>query len=72
MDLSMVDTGNLLDEIEKRFESMAFIGEYKENLKEDMFTHKHFHGSFIQIFGLLDVLKYELLEERSKTRKSEQ
>ena len=68
----MVYKTSLLDELEKRFKALAFIGEYKENIKQDMLTVERFNGSYIVTLGLLAVFKHSILIERTKTKRFEE
>lgn len=61
MDLSLVPADELVKELDKRFESCAFLS-HKYHKDGDAFDW-HFHGNRMTICGLLDLAKSKIKED---------
>jgi len=58
-DLSLVSTQVILDELQKRFEAMVFVGHSDHSVAEDRSTYRY-AGSYLLTLGIVTRLLYKI------------
>lgn len=61
IDLSLVDTSDMLNELEKRNEAMIFAA-YQNRTKEDSWYYRRWHGGNIPCLGLARFIQKRIEE----------
>jgi len=71
-DLTLVTTDDLLAELESRYRLMVFVAEEPCNSTKEYRSKIWYNGSYIEMLGLVDMIKYRMLVERENTLTEEE
>lgn len=69
-DLSLINTQEMLDELQKRFESIVFVGNRDYSDREDHSTY-HYAGNYLTLLGLLSRISYKMLKDMDELAKDD-